>query len=116
MDLTERIARLIDPRPWNLETAWWIFATHQQTHEELVAEAQEQTLIAARRVIDGLGLHAEPVYAFNGDRITHIFGQIPKEDTPAAPHEWADITTYADSPNRVHIDTATGEARTEEPE
>lgn len=59
MNLEERIARLIDPRPWNPETAWWIFATHQQTHEELVAEAQEQTRVAARRVIDGLGLREE---------------------------------------------------------
>lgn len=72
MDLEERIARLIDPRPWNQETAWWIFATHQQTREELVAEAQEQTRVAARRVIDGLHLQQDIFRTYAGNPVHHL--------------------------------------------
>ncbi|MDN6566806.1 MAG: hypothetical protein L0K65_07120 [Actinomyces sp.] len=56
MDLEERIARLIDPLPWGDLNPWDYGATPVQTHEERVTEAREETLAAARRVIDGLHL------------------------------------------------------------
>lgn len=78
MELTERIARLINPTiPWDepsdrTSDAWlgW----------ECFGPSRDTAQCAARRVIDGLNLEEEHVYSFNGDRIIHVLGQIHEED------------------------------------
>lgn len=64
MDLTERIARLIDPdawkRPATMEAAMGLHTL------------REESLVAARRVIDGLNLHQDIFRTYAGNPVHHL--------------------------------------------